>query len=432
MTTVPELSSVIKDYKVYENAFLPKIVIIPLAQEKGFVYTASVKEGDIVKEGDVIASYTDVDNNTVNLHSPVPGTVLDFIPTITPYGKFEYAVRIKLNGQFSYLGKKLKERDLSLISSSLVIPELMDKGVVNTFSVDKTINLGREIKELQKKGNITLAIRMFDEDQFRFTDSLISKFFLNQIIEAVRVLDKAVNFSGIVFAVDKHYEGVKDLEKSGLDKAYVMTMNIKKYPNGYKREIIQSFNRCLRKSCDFKLTRNDLFVDSSTLYEVYKALINELPSMERVIQFTGNCIYSSSLLNVKLGTTIREVVNQIGGFEKNPSLVIVNGHQSGCSISDIDVPVTKYTKSVALVSAKKVTDSHVYDCVNCGNCRNICPVKISPDKIYTFGLQNMDVSNNFIKSAGLCMNCGLCNTVCPSRLPLSQMIRIVKEKNEQV
>ena len=51
----PVVSSVIKDYKDSQRAFLPRFVSIPLTQEAGSSYKSLVKAGDLVKEGDVIA-----------------------------------------------------------------------------------------------------------------------------------------------------------------------------------------------------------------------------------------------------------------------------------------------------------------------------------------------------------------------------------------
>ena len=149
-----------------------------------------------------------------------------------------------------------------------------------------------------------------------------------------------------------------------------------------------------------------------------------------MVHFTGNCIYSSCLLNVKLGMSIKDVVSQIGGFEKAPSLVVINGNQTGAAVSSLDVPITKYTKSVSFLSSKKETDSHVYSCINCGKCREVCPIKICPDVLYKHAKNGVEIDEIYLKTATVCNSCSLCNTVCPSRLPLGQMIATIKDKLE--
>ena len=74
MSNVPYHSSILKNYKTYENSFLPKFVNIPISQEYGYNYKILVEKNDIVKEGQVIATYKDKDGNCVNIHSSIPGS----------------------------------------------------------------------------------------------------------------------------------------------------------------------------------------------------------------------------------------------------------------------------------------------------------------------------------------------------------------------
>ena len=60
----------IQNYKYTQNAFLPKIVTIPLVQEKNIHCKPVIKIGEIVQEGQVIAS-----SEFSSIHSPVPGTI---------------------------------------------------------------------------------------------------------------------------------------------------------------------------------------------------------------------------------------------------------------------------------------------------------------------------------------------------------------------
>lgn len=428
MSMVPYHSSDIKNYKTYENSFLPKIVTIPLAQESGYEYKILVNRGDVVAEGDVIASYTDESLYTVNIHSSIPGVVEDFVPTVCPNGKFNYSIKIKLQGSFKYLGKKKEPEKPESVFSSSVINDLIDKGVINTFLLSKPVNLGLEIKSLNKRKLQSLVVRLCDEDNFRITDSLISSFFITEVIQATKIISKAINAKGIVFVVNKTFSKMEELQNCGIDNSRILIINNSKFPCGFKREIINEFNKSLKKSLPFRVSKNDLFVDSSTMYDVYKSILLKLPSIDKMVHFTGNCIYSSCLLNVKLGTSIKDIVNQIGGFEKSPSLVVINGNQTGASVSSLDVPITKYTKSVSFLSSKKVTDNHIYSCINCGKCREVCPIKICPDVLYKYAKHDIEIDEIYLKTATVCNSCSLCNTVCPARLPLGQMIATIKEK----
>ena len=157
-----------------------------------------------------------------------------------------------------------------------------------------------------------------------------------------------------------------------------------------------------------------------------------MPVLGKNVHFSGDCLYSSCVLNVRSGTTLRDIVFQLGGFEKKPALIIINGLVCGSEVFSLDVPVTRSVKSVTFISGVAFTDSHIYSCIRCGQCRKICPVNIQPDvlcrELASSACADKEV---YMQAVDLCTDCGLCNSVCPSRIPLCQTINILKEKNKE-
>lgn len=422
----PTVSAVIKNYTSTQNAFLSKIVTIPLIQEKGITYQPIVKPGDIVKEGDIIAT-SGTNLSKVNyIHSSVPGKVLEISPCISPDGKQVFAIKIKFGGSFNYLGKPVSEKKTSSITPASIGKQLIENGVINTFKTSCPENLGNQLHELKDKSS--LIVRMFDEDPYRITDSLMSKLFFNQVVKGAQIVAKSMNATGIVFAIDQKLENKEIFQTITDERIHVLEMNIKRYPCGTPREIVSAYVRSgAEKSSGFSISKKDLFTDASTMYEAYKAIICSIPSISRFVHFSGNCLYSSALLDIKIGTPIKDIVNQLGGFVKDPAMIIINGSLCGSSVTTLDVPITKYIKSVQFVTSQKSTDDQIYSCINCGNCRVACPVNISPDILYNNTVNYKLLPENFAASSLACIECGLCNTVCPSRLPLGQTISVLKQ-----
>jgi electron transport complex protein RnfC len=426
----PVVSSIIKDYKSSQKAFLPKIVNIPLAQESDSCYKSIVRTGDIVKEGQVIAQ-TEIEKGwTSSLHSSVPGKVLSTEACFSPNGRQEFAIKIQFGGALSYLGKLHNEKDLSATSPKDISRTLIQNGVINTFKTSIPENLGLQIEKLNDdKKQHNLVVRLFDEDPYRITDSLVTKFYFDEIVKGARFVAKAINAKGIVFAIDQKSENKEWDKKTEYKDIFPLEMKIQRYPCGTPREIISAFTRGpLSKICNFELSKTDLFTDSSTMYEVYKAAILGIPCIDRLVHFSGNCLNASCMLEVKLGTNLRDIVPQIGGFIKEPAHIIINGMLCGTSVKSLDVPVTKYVKSVEFLSKKKNSDEQIYSCINCGNCRFTCPVKLSPDILYNHTVNFKLLRETYAASALACIECGLCNTVCPARLPLCQTIKVLKNK----
>ena len=427
----PVVSSVIKDYKDSQRAFLPRFVSIPLSQEAGSSYKSLVQVGDIVKEGDVIAETELEPGKPSYIHSSIPGKVVAIDPIYSPDGRHVFAVKIQFGGAFSYLGKKHHENAITTLTSEEITSKLENLGVVNTFKTAIPENLGLQIQKMlaSDKKPQNVIVRLFDEDPYRVTDSLISKFRFDEIVKGARIAAKAIGAKGIVFAIDQKFHEKELFNKPEYKDVRGLEMNIRRYPCGTPREIVSAFARgTLKRSCTFFLNKNDLFIDASTAYEVYKAAGLSIPSVDRFVHFTGNCLNASCLLEVKLGTTLRDVVSQLGGFVKEPAHIIINGKLCGISVQSLDIPITKYLKSVEFLSKKKRTDEQVYSCINCGNCRFACPVHLSPDILYNHTVNYKLLQDTFAASSLACIECGLCNTVCPARLPLCQTIKVLKNK----
>lgn len=424
-----EVSNVIKNYTNTQNAFLPRIVTIPLTEEYGITYQPIVKNGDEVKEGDIIAtSGTDL-NNVSYIHASLPGKVIDIVPCFTPNGKQSFAIKLLFKGSFNYLGKIKEEANPALLVPSSIANILVEKGVINTFKTSYPENLGHQIKKYNGKN---LIVRMFDEDPYRYADSIISKLFFNEILKGAKVIAKAINAKGIVLAIDQKLNDKTQYKNINDPDICVQEMNIKRYPCGTPREITSAFTRSGKpKEFGFSITKSDLFTDSSTIYEAYKSVFLSEPSINKNVHFSGNCLYSSALLNVKTGTSLKEIVKQLGGLVKEPQMIIINGSLCGTAVTNLDVPVTKYVKSVEFISNQKTTDDQIYSCINCGNCRVVCPVKISPDILYNNTVNFKLLPESFAASSLGCIGCGLCNTVCPARLPLCQTISVLKENITQ-
>ncbi len=426
----PVVSTIIKNYNTSQKAFLPKNVCIPLSQESESYYKPIVKAGDTVKEGEVIAQ-TEMSNGwTSSLHSSIPGKVISTEPCFSPNGRQEFAVKIQFGGALSYLGKIPVEKTADSFSASDISKTLIKNGVINTFKTAIPENLGTQIEKINSENNErNLVVRLFDEDPYRITDSLVSKFYFSEIVKGARIVAKAINAKGIVFAIDHK----SDSKEWGHDPEYKdifqLEMKIQRYPCGTPREIISAFTRGpLSKICNFTLSKKDLFTDSSTIYEVYKATALSIPCVDRLVHFSGNCLNASCLLEVKLGTKICDIVQQIGGFIKEPAHIIINGMLCGTSVKSLEIPITKYVKSVEFISKKKPFDEQIYSCINCGNCRFACPIKLSPDILYSNIVNFKLLKDTYAASSLACIECGLCNTVCPARLPLCQTIKVLKNK----
>ena len=414
------------------SAFLPRTVHVPLSQEKGICCSSLVKKGDVVREGQIIAVPSGVSDGKyyAKIHAPVPGTVENIVSCICPDGRHEDAVEISLKGSFTYLGRKHSGDRWQYENASALLAEFAERGIVNTFETNAPVSLAVQISGLDKMKGKILAVRMYDDDPSRITDSLVSSLYSGEIVNGALITAKAMNAKGIVFVSDTHADNPAFPEDAGNIPLRNVKINTAVYPSGCMREIRRAVKKSLKEEPFSGISSDDMYTDASTMFEVSNVIEKGVPVVERFVYVSGDCIPASGLLRVRVGTTMLSLAEQCGGFSTQPAAVIVNGIMAGTSAASLETPVTKYVKSVMFMPKPKVPDQRQSSCVRCGNCRFACPRGITPDVLYRYAAGGKLAERVYIKSAQLCSGCGLCNSVCPARLPLSQAIEMLKKETE--
>ena len=407
------------------NGFVPRTALVPFVQERGSQPDVLVKVGDRVLEGQTIAQ-----TDSCSVQATIPGIVEDILITHFPNGKQGNAAKINLGGSFSYTGKKQAEIDWQKYDASTIQQILTEKGVVNTFS--KCQSLTGQIKSLHPKSARILAVRLFDDDPARVTESFISAKFSHQVAVGAAVVARAMSANGIAFVYDSAKENPLAAEIEKLTSVPVMAcgINAGKYPAGFMHQLVSEIKRNATDKKPFDAIGNrDLFVDSATLLAAFNAVVLSVPLMERYVHVTGDCLNAAAIMKVKIGTTLGDLATQCGGFKRSVAKIIINGIVTGAAVSNLSIPVTKMVKSVSFLPAKKARKQYDEKCVRCGACRKICPVGLYPDILYrTFIHKNKatDLEKNYAATHILCTGCGLCSAVCPSRIPLAETAALLK------
>lgn len=420
-----------KNIKQAVNAFLPGIVIVPLVQESGTVCRCLVHKGDAVQEGQIIAEPAEENEKLqAKIHSPVPGIIEDTILCTCPDGKKNSAVQIRMKGAFKYLGKTEKISDWKQFLAASIIQNIADQGVVNTFLASKTVSFASQLsKAASSVKKHLLIVRLFDEDPARITDTVLSRIFKNDIYTGALITARAFHASGIVFINDEG-ELTDDFNMQERDKDAIpircISVNSENYPVGLKKEIQENIKKNLKEKPFSEVSSEDIFTDSSTMLDVCRVIKYGIPVISKYVHVNGNCLPASGLMNVRIGTTLRFLAEQCGGFIAPPAAIIINGIISGRAVESLDTPITKYVKSVSFLPSGEVPDQRQSSCIRCGNCRKVCPCHLTPDVLYRHAAGGKSADKDYIISARLCSECGLCNSVCPARLPISQTVSFLK------
>jgi len=147
-----------------------------------------------------------------------------------------------------------------------------------------------------------------------------------------------------------------------------------------------------------------------------------MPLIERVLTVTGEKISNPGNYIVKIGTSVKEIVDHCGGFSDGDVTVKLGGPMMGIEIEDLNVPVIKATNGIIAVEPVL---SEASSCIRCGRCADVCPMELIP-LYYPQYAGRSDWAGMRDKAVKDCMECGCCDYICSSKIPIRDAIKIGK------
>jgi len=397
------------------DAYLPALSVMSMGGSAKRVYPV-VSVGDTVKEGMLIGKASG--NGAVNVHAAVPGKVIRKVSWKDRDGLNNDALVISMEGAFEKLGKKEETYQWTGISGYDIRRIMSEYGIVEMEgggrSFSDIISSGKKINE-----KISLVIRCVFDDPWLAADYALCNDRLDAVIEGAAIAARAIfNVTQIVFAVSHHenelaHRFVSASYKLDIPSSIVMTGS--RYPQKNSRELELAL-RIYEKKENMDLGSLLIF-GPAVLAACYDAVVHKKPILDRYVAVGGSAVSHPQVMKVRIGTRIGELIEQCGGFSQWPQRIVMGSPLSGREIMYLDEPVGKTCYAIAAMSKSQATLYKQQNCINCGECRAVCPVGLDPQNIYK---RIISLEDN--TGASGCHGCGCCKIVCPSALPLFETI----------
>ena len=398
------------------NAFLPALSVIPIGDSSRRIHPL-VSPGETVREGMLISKASGP--GTVNVHATVPGKVIRKVTWKDGDGLETEALVIRMEGAFEKLGKKEEMLPWTGLSGYDLQRIISDYGIVEME------NSGRPLAEMissyrKENEKLTLVVRCIFDDPWLVADYALCKDRLKEVIEGASIVAKAcLKVSQIIFAVSHHEKelGEQLLEGAGnLNYSFSLALTGSRYPQRNGRELELAL-RDYEKKEGLNLG-SFLVLGPAVLAAAADAVKLKKPILDRYVAVGGSAVKNPQIMKVRIGTRIGELIEQCGGFIEKPHRISVGSPLSGREVMYLDEPVGKTCYAISAMSKAQASLHEPQNCINCGECRAVCPIGLDPQNIYkrikTLGMENTAKTD--------CHGCGCCKIVCPSALPLSETI----------
>jgi electron transport complex protein RnfC len=134
---------------------------------------------------------------------------------------------------------------------------------------------------------------------------------------------------------------------------------------------------------------------------------------------------------VRIGTPVSQLIEAAGGLPEDTGKIINGGPMMGKAINTTEVPVTKGTSGILIISKDSAKRKKESTCVRCAKCVSVCPQGLEP---YLLIKQTQLDKNDELEQNGImdCIECGSCSFTCPAGLPLLDYIRLGKSRVSRI
>lgn len=404
--------------------YMPKgDLVFPLSQHIGAPCESLVKKGDRVLVGQKIAESKAFVSSPI--FSSVSGTVKNIAPVITPSGMKVMSIIIENDGEYENVNTEHIKRDYNKLSAEEIREIVKNSGIVGMGGAAFPTHI--KLSPPEDKEIDSIIVNGAECEPYLTCDHRLMLEEGKNIIEGLKIVLKLFpKAKGYIGIENNKLDAIEVMKKLTEDEQNIEVKALKtKYPQGAEKQLIYSITKREVPSGKLPADVGCIVQNIATMNAIYKAIVLDIPLTERVVTVTGEALRNPKNLKVKLGTSVRELIEACGGFKEDPVKIISGGPMMGMTISTLDMPIMKGTSGILCLTKEGAVLPDSSNCIRCGRCVQACPMELIPCKLDS--LANRSELEDFESFNGLdCIECGCCTFVCPAKKHLVQSIRTAK------
>lgn len=407
---------------------LPKQVAVLMNQHLGAPATPIVAKGDKVKVGQLIAEAQTF--MCANIHSPVSGTVNKIDVCKDFVGLPKTAIYIDVEGD-EWMENIDRTPDLKRecnLEPKEIVAKLKEMGIVGLGGATFPAHIKYSIPEGKKAEY--LIINAAECEPYLTSDYRVMLEHHEEVCVGASILRKALGVPNAYIGIETNKpDAIKLMTETAKKYEGIVIEPLKvKYPQGAEKQLINAITGRKVPSGKLPIDVGCVVSNLGTAFAVYEAIQKNKPLIENILTVTGKKLPSQHNYQCRIGITYNDIIKHaLGELPETTGKVISGGTMMGKAISNLDAPTTKGASSVLVMDEAEARRNPETNCIRCGKCMHACPMGLEP---YLFSAL---VKNNRVEEAKEhnildCIECGCCYFSCPANKPLTDEIRLGKNK----
>ncbi len=423
----PEENKISNDAAI-EVMPVPAQMVVLMNQHLGAPATPIVQKGDKVKVGQLIGEAQAF--MCANVHSPVSGTVLKVEPCKDAFGLAKPAVYINVEGDewMETIDRTPDIKRECTLEPKQIVDKLKEMGIVGLGGATFPAHIKYNVPEGKKAEY--LIINAAECEPYLTSDYRVMMEHAEEVCIGVSILRKALGVPNAYIGIESNKpQAIAKMQDMAKQFEGIIVEPLKvKYPQGAEKQLINAVTGRKVPSGKLPIDVGCVVSNLGTAFAVYEAIQKNKPLIENILTVTGKKLPSQHNCLVRIGTTYNDIIKHtIGELPATTGKVISGGTMMGKAVVNLDAPTVKGNSSVLVMDENEARRNPETACIRCGKCMHACPMGLEP---YMFSVL---VKNNRIEEAKEhnildCIECGCCFFSCPANKPLTDEIRLGKNK----
>ena len=405
-----------------------KQMVVLMNQHLGAPATPVVQKGDKVKVGQLIGEAQTF--MCANVHSPVSGTVLKVDTCKDAFGLAKPAVYINVEGDewMETIDRTPDIKRECTLEPKQIVDKLKEMGIVGLGGATFPAHIKYNVPEGKKAEY--LIINAAECEPYLTSDYRVMMEHAEEVCIGVSILRKALGVPNAYIGIESNKpQAIAKMQDMAKQFEGIVVEPLKvKYPQGAEKQLINAVTGRKVPSGKLPIDVGCVVSNLGTAFAVYEAIQKNKPLIENILTVTGKKLPSQHNCMVRIGTTYNDIIKHtIGELPATTGKVISGGTMMGKAVVNLDAPTVKGNSSVLVMDENEARRNPETACIRCGKCMHACPMGLEP---YMFSVL---VKNNRIEEAKEhnildCIECGCCFFSCPANKPLTDEIRLGKNK----